>query len=169
MPGISGPNHWRWPWQHRLINSRTKASEEGDSLDDTHNNFRTLMHAHEHCSQCLQCLQEGKENNQEAHKSLSPPSISQCKVTLQIFLFHEQFTNAIVEVAAHPHDDVFTCAAVQGHDTEAAFSGPSKLLQTPLAEQKRAEQPDAGASLDDKQCTGLALVTPMEQQHTVQR
>jgi hypothetical protein len=87
--------------------------------------------------------------------------------------FHEQFTNAIVEVAAHPHDDVIAwevcCAALQGHDTDAAFNGPSKLLQTPLADQKRAEQPDAGASLDDKQCTGLALVTPMEQQHPVQR
>lgn len=62
------------------------------------------------------------------------------------------------------------CAALQGRDTEAAFSGPSKVLQTPLAEQKRAEQqPDAGVSLDDKQCAEMALVTPMEQQRPVQR
>ena len=135
--------------------------------------FRTLMHAHGHSSQCLQCLQEGKENNQEAQKSLSPPSISQCKVTVQLFSF---MSNSPMLLLRSQH--ILTmmsllgkCAALLCRDmtlrrpsvVRANYSKPLWRSRSVL------KQPDAGASLDDKQCTGLALVTPMEQQHTVQR
>lgn len=64
----------------------------------------------------------------------------------------------------------YTRVLVQGALDTGSSLGPSREIQTPLVEHKMSVlHSDALASLDDNPCTGISLVTPLDQQSKGQR